>query len=88
VLPAKTFNHKKRSMNDAPAPSLRLKRFSSADEFEPALNLNVNFTPLQVKITAVTLNPPGCDVTVVHSFPRLSDGSVRPQSHLSRFRHG
>jgi len=28
-------------MNNAPAPSLRLKRLSSADEFEPALNLNV-----------------------------------------------
>ena len=59
-------------MNDAPAPSLRLKRFSSADEFEPALNLNINFTPLQVKITAVTLSLPVCDVTVVHSFPRLN----------------
>jgi AraC family ethanolamine operon transcriptional activator len=73
--------------NLAPAPWLRLKRFSSADEFEPARNLNVNFTPLQVKITAanVTFSLPGCDVTVVHSFPRLSDGSVRPNRTLVGF---
>ena len=84
----KAFNRKKLSMNNtAPAPSLRLKIFSSADEFEPAWNLNVNFTPLQVKITAanITFSLPGCDVTVVHSFPRLSDGAVRPNRTLVGF---
>ena len=71
----------------ASAQPLQLKRFSSADEFEPARNLRVEITPLQLKIAAanVTLSLPGCDVTVIDSFPRLSDGSVRPNCTLVGF---
>src|ERR1700761_6484439 len=71
----------------ASAQPLQLKRFSSADEFEPARNLRVEITPLQLKIASanVTLSLPGCDVTLIDSFPRLSDGSVRPNHTLVGF---
>jgi AraC family ethanolamine operon transcriptional activator len=64
----------------APATSTVLvKAFSSADDFQSIEHMNVDFTPLQLKISAsyVTLSLPGCDLSLLHSFPRILDGSVK-----------
>jgi AraC-like DNA-binding protein len=73
--------------SSAPAPELKILEYSRADDFRPVRNLTLDFTPLAIDISArqTILNLPGCDISLVSSFPRITDASVKPDCTLIAF---
>jgi AraC family ethanolamine operon transcriptional activator len=63
----------------ASALQVLLREFSSADDFLSVPNFDVDFTPLTLNISAAYtfLALPGCDVSMIQSFPRIMNASVR-----------
>jgi AraC-like DNA-binding protein len=62
----------------ASAPKLLERGFSSADDFRSVPNFAVDFTPFQLEISAAytALSLPGCDISLIQSFPRIVNASV------------